>query len=127
MYDPVMEGRLVARPLPRTKVGLARKAAAACATMAVSGAVHELIFAYIAPIPPTGKWMAFFTLQVGARHRTCLCLLTRSYAQLSTLPCSVLLTADCHAGCWVLQTCHTACCCALWHHARMAPACSCIS
>jgi hypothetical protein len=57
----------VAHPLvPSTKAGLARRAAATCATMAVSGAVHEMIFAYIAPIPPTGKWLAFFLLQVSS-------------------------------------------------------------
>lgn len=68
VYDPVMQGRLVARPLvPSTKAGLARRAAAMFATMAVSGAAHELIFAYIAPIPSTGKWLAFFLLQVSSR------------------------------------------------------------
>jgi hypothetical protein len=112
----------VARPLPRTKVGLARKAAAACATMAVSGAVHELIFAYIAPIPPTGKWMAFFTLQVGARGglgvpsptvHSCgqALLLVLPLMSGWRLPCSAVAACwdhdmDATAGSRQAQTCH---------------------
>ncbi len=78
VFDPVLEGRLVgddvdhgaggtqhdaARAPPRRSVALSRRAAAVCATFAVSGIAHEVIFWVATRSKPTFEWLLFFTLQ----------------------------------------------------------------
>ena len=65
IYDPICEGRLIKKEEGTTgpeAVSTWRRAAAVCASFAVSGWLHEVFIIYLRG-RLSGYWMAFFTLQ----------------------------------------------------------------
>jgi len=64
VYDPICEGRLVAKPLvkPPNRPSWLRRATAVCASFFVSGIMHEVFIIYLRN-RVSGYWLAFFTLQ----------------------------------------------------------------